>query len=103
MSKYIKTSLKVTEHNKSRKHKTELQIFLKYLSNRIASATMVSIATGIPQKNITRHKRFLEDKDLLMAVDRKPCEVTGRIVQYITTDHSRFREAKSNNQLNLFK
>lgn len=95
--KYLKST------RKGKKHKTELQIFNEYLSKRIASATMVSVATGIPQKNITRHKRFLEDKDLLMEITKKPCKITGRNVQYITTDPDRFQEAQLTNQLNLFK
>lgn len=103
MPKNIKTSLKVTEQNKNRKHKTELQIFSKYLSNKIASATMASVATGIVQKNITRHKRTLEESGALMVITKKPCKITGRNVQYITTDPNRFQEAQSTNQLNLFK
>jgi hypothetical protein len=60
-------------------------IFL-YLQNNIATATMVSQATGISQKNICRYKRDLEKDGVLWEVKKTLCEITGFKAWYITTN-----------------
>jgi hypothetical protein len=60
---------------------------------------MVSIATGVPQKNICRIKRELEKSGRLWELERKPCEVTKHEAWYLTTD---FNLRPNKNQLELF-
>jgi hypothetical protein len=70
--------------------KNQLQTIFEYLSKNIATATMVSDATGVPQKNICRYKKDLENRGLLMEIVKKNCEVTGFKAYYITTDTTKF-------------
>ncbi len=41
-------------------NRNQLETIFNYLRNHVATNTMVSEATGIPQKNICRYKRDLE-------------------------------------------
>lgn len=78
---------------------TQLQTIFHFLKYRIATASMVSNATGIPQKNICRYKRDLEKVGRLWETERKLCKHTGFKAWYLTTnpDNSPF-----DNQLRLF-
>ncbi len=78
---------------------TQYQTIFYYLSNRIATASMVSDETGIPQKNICRYKKDLEKRGLLKEVDKKECEKTGFKAWYITTNPDFFPVS---NQLKMF-
>lgn len=80
---------------------TQLQTIFEYLSSRIETATMVSIATGIPQKSICRYKRDLEKRGLLTEIEKKLCKVTKFKAWHITTDKTKFTQ-KINNQPKLF-
>jgi len=60
-------------------------IFL-YLQNNVATASMISKATGISQKNICRYKRDLEKAGALREVKKAPCAVTGFKAWYLTTN-----------------
>jgi hypothetical protein len=79
--------------------KTQLKTIFQYLQNHNATASMVSAATGIPQKNITRYKRDLEKAGRLWEIEKKLCEKTGFKAWYLTTNPE---SAPFNNQLNLF-
>jgi len=79
--------------------KNQLQNIFQYLSKHVATATMVSIETGVPQKNICRYKKNLENRGLLKEIEKKECKVTGFKAWYITTNPELF---KVTNQLNLF-
>lgn len=57
-----------------------------YLQKHTATASMVSKSTGIPQKNITRYKRDLEQRGLLYEVEKKLCKVTGFKAWYLSTN-----------------
>lgn len=65
---------------------TQLQIVFRYLSNYIATASMVSADTGIPQKNVCRYKRQLEKAGLLWELRKSKCRETGHDAWYLTTD-----------------
>ena len=56
-----------------------------YLQKHTATASMISKATGIQQKNICRFKRDLELKGLLYEVEKKLCKVTGFKAWYLST------------------
>ena len=79
--------------------KSQLITIFEYLQGHIATASMVSAATGIPQKNITRYKRDLEKAGRLWEIEKKLCEKTGFKAWYLTTNPE---SAAFNNQLNLF-
>lgn len=69
---------------------TQLKTIFEYLQKEVATASMVSGATGIPQKNICRYKRDLEKAGQLKEVDKKLCRLTGFKAWYITTDQTKF-------------
>lgn len=78
----------------------EIQITFDYLQEHTASATMTTVATGIPQKHLTRYKRRLQKMGLLWIVAIQKCKVTGRYVQYLTTNPQAI--PKQSSQLTLF-
>ena len=79
--------------------KNQLKTIFQYLQEHIATASMISAATGIPQKNICRYKRKLEIAGQLWEVEKKRCKHTGYKAWYLTTNPE---QAPFNNQLNLF-
>ena len=79
----------------------EIQILYNYLQTNIATASMVTAATGILQKNICRYKRELEKNDMLWEINLRPCKITGCIAAYLTTNRDLMPSA-SYKQLCLF-
>lgn len=61
------------------------QYFL-YLNNHIATNSMASKATGIPQKNLCRYKREFQDAGLLFEVYKGICKHTKHRASYLTTN-----------------
>ena len=70
----------------SKTKKTQLQTILYYLQEYTATASMISKATGIPQKNICRYKKDLEKKGFLKEVTKRKCRLTGFPAWYLSTD-----------------
>ena len=70
----------------SKTKKTQLQTILYYLQDHTSTASMISKATGIPQKNITRYKADLEKKGLLKEVAKRKCRLTGFPAWYLSTN-----------------
>ncbi len=62
-------------------HLAEKKKFLQYLILHTATCSMVCKATGILQKNCTRHKRSLEEAGLLAEIKKGICQVTGHKVE----------------------
>ncbi len=85
----------------NQKHSTQLKTIFEYLQNNVATASMVTSATGVPQKCITRYKRDLEKCGKLAEVKKDRCQQTGFRAWYITTDSSLFPQQPQ--QLNLFQ
>jgi hypothetical protein len=81
------------------KHSNQLRIVYWYLQNHLATASMVSKETGIPQKNICRYKRSLEQAGVLFEVKKSICKETGFKAWYLSTNS---KTEKLNKQLNLF-
>lgn len=69
---------------------TQLKTIFQYLQEHIATASMVSVATGIPQKNICRYKRDLEKSGRLYEIEKKLCKKTGFKAWYLTTNPDLF-------------
>lgn len=72
--------------NKEQSFNTQLITIFEYLHKNIATASMVSEATGIPQKNICRYKRDLENAGRLYEVEKKLCKKTGFRAWYLSTN-----------------
>lgn len=78
----------------------QLQRVYLYLKKHEATASMVSKATGIYQKNVTRYKRTLEKAGNLKEVRKGYCKVTHHLAWYLTADPDKFPHTP---QLNLFE
>lgn len=85
--------------DKGSQHKTQLQTIFEYLETHTATASMVTAATGVVQKNICRYERDLEKAGRLAEIKKAPCKVTGFLAWYLTTDKKQF--PTSSPQLNL--
>lgn len=72
--------------SKLKSHRSQKQTIFQYLQKHVATASMVSEATSVPQKCITRYKRDLEQAGLLWEVEKKECKHTGHKAYYLTTD-----------------
>jgi RNA processing factor Prp31 len=77
----------------------QLQTIFSYLQKHIATASMVSVGTGISQKNICRYKRDLEKAGHLWEIEKKLCKQTGFNAWFLTTNP---KNAPYGNQLDLF-
>lgn len=87
-------------HCKDIVFKNQLKTIFEYLQGHIATASMVSAATAIPQKNICRYKRDLEKAGRLWELEKKQCKQTGFKAWYLTTNPDK---APINVQLELFE
>jgi hypothetical protein len=79
----------------------QTQTIFQYLLENTATASMVSKATGIPQKNICRYKRDLEKANRLWEITKAICKETGFKAWYLTTDKGKAPK-HFQTQLNLF-
>ena len=86
--------------DKDSSHFTQLQTIFQYLKEHTATASMVTDATGVPQKCICRYKRDLETAGRLWETVKTKCKKTGCKAWYLTTDES--KAPISSPQLNLF-
>jgi len=82
-------------------HFNQLQTIFQYLSEHIATASMVADATGIYQKNICRYKRDLERAGRLWEIEKTLCKKTGFKAWYLTTNPNNAPKHLLT-QLNLF-
>jgi hypothetical protein len=85
---------------KNKVRRTQKQTIFNYLRDKVATASMVTAATGVPQKCITRYKRDFEKLGILEEVYEGYCKDTGHWAWFITTDETKFPKPT---QLNLFK
>lgn len=83
---------------KDKRHASQLKTIFQYLQEHNATASMVSAATGVPQKCITRYKRDLEKAGRLWEIEKKHCKETGFKAWYLTTNPN---NTPFNNQLSL--
>ena len=74
------------EQSKDKVFLSQQKTIFHYLQKHTATASMVSAATGIPQKNICRYKRDLEEAGYLKEVEKKLCKQTGFKAWYLTTN-----------------
>lgn len=76
--------------------KSQLKTIFNYLKKHTATASMVTDATGVDQKNICRYKRDLEKAGILWEIEKKLCKHTGFKAWYLTTNP---KKAPYNNQI----
>ena len=94
------TNVSLKPQSKDTHSLNETQIFFNYLLEHVATCTMACAATGLKQKCGTRYKRNLEKSDRLWEVYKKPCIITGRRVNWITTNPE-LCQNKCNRQLSF--
>ena len=85
--------------SKYKADRTQLKTIFNYLQKHTATASMVTDATGIPQKCICRYKRDLEKQGRLAEVKKSVCKHTGHKAWYLTTNPGQFPQS---NQLKMF-
>ena len=88
-----------TSNYKFKRFKTELKTIFYYLQENVATASMISEATGIHQKNICRYKRDLEQQGRLWELEKKICKESGFKAWYLTTNSNLM---PSSNQMKMF-
>ncbi len=76
----------------------ETQVVFDYLQAHIATATMITAATGVVQKSVCRYKRQLEKSGLLVELFVAKCRITNFKAAYLTTNKNLF----VNNQLSIW-
>lgn len=95
----------ITPNSKSqsenRTSANQLQTIFQYLEKHVATASMVSKATGVYQKNICRYKRDLERAGRLWEIKKDICKETGFKAWYLTTEKSKV--VNRSQQLNMFE
>lgn len=64
----------------------QVKTIFEYWHNHIATAAMVSKATGVPHKNICRYKRDMEKAGRLFEIRKAICQHTGFPAWYCTTN-----------------
>lgn len=47
---------------------------------------MIQVETGIPRENLTRYIAYLEKHNLVATVKRAPCEITGYVAKFYSTE-----------------
>jgi Fic family protein len=87
------------EQGEGKERANQIKTIFQYLETHIATASMVSKATGVPQKNICRYKRDLEKAGALAEIKKEDCKLTGFKAWYLTTDKNLFPQRQ---QLKLF-
>lgn len=87
-------------YSKDNSHQTQLQTIFRFLQNHVATASMVSAATFVSHKCLTRYKRDLEQKNMLWEVEKNPCEKTGYKAWWLTCDPE--KAPKKNPQYKLW-
>ena len=71
-------------------YSTQEKTIFYYLQQHTATNTMISYATGVPQKNICRAKRNFEKEGKLQQISKRLCKITGHRAWYLTTNKNLF-------------
>jgi len=87
-------------HSKDKDFNSQIKTIFLFLQDHIATASMVSDSTAIPQKNICRYKRDLEKAGVLWEIEKRYCQKTGFRAWYLTTDPE--KAPNDSSQLKLF-
>lgn len=74
------------QQSKDNDFKAQEKRYFEYLKTHTATNSIVSKTLNIPQKNLTRYKRYFEKKGLLKEVAKRKCRLTGFPAWYLTTN-----------------
>lgn len=85
MKKQKKTPFQI-QARKDTNFQTQKRKYLALLRKKSVTNTMASEILNIPQKNLCRFKRELEDKGMLAVICIQKCRITGEKAQYLTAD-----------------
>ena len=69
--------------------------FRNFLEKNTVTCSMAAAALRIPQKNLTRYKRELQDEGLLAEVFHSHCKLTGFRAAYLTTNEKIIKTLKN--------
>jgi len=99
MAKQPNTPDYLNSQSKDNQFKNEIRTIFEYLENNVCTASMLSDATGIKQKNICRYKRDLEKAGQLCELYKTYFKTTGFKAWYISANPKLFPKS---NQTTLF-
>ena len=85
----------LNSQSKDNNFQTQKKAIFDYLQNHNATASMIAKALDIPQKNICRHKRNLENLELLRELYKAPCKETGHRASYLSTNPKLFAKTST--------
>lgn len=74
----------------SQRKKNQIRRTYQSLKEYPKTTKMIQVETGIPRENLTRYIAYLEKHNLVVTVKRKPCEITGHLAKYYSTDKKYF-------------
>ncbi len=86
--------------NKSTKYLAQIKRFELYLQENTASRFMAAIDTGLPIQNCCRFVDMLKEQNAIAIVKKDKCQITGEIVEYLSTNPALFPKEK---QLKLWE
>jgi len=82
------------EQSKGKKRSTQEQRLREYLRRHTVSRWMAARATRIPLQVVCWIVGDLRKMDAVAVVKKARCAISGRTVQYITTDPDKFPKSK---------
>ena len=83
-----------------RGYQSQLRTVSHYLYHNTASRFMTAIETDIPIQNVCRYVDMLRKHGHIAVVRHDRCEVSGEVVEYLTTNPVKFPRDE---QLKLFE
>lgn len=72
-------------------------IFLELFKEPMNSK-MLHVKTGIPREDICRRKKDLQDENLLYILKMDYCPITGRLVQFLTTNPQTYQRCRQSTE-----
>ena len=87
-----------SEQNKGKKSQAQLKALSAYLRRNTVSRWMAAIALNIPLQSVCFAIGELRDSDSVAVAKKGRCAISGRFVEFLTTDPDKFPQS---NQLIL--
>lgn len=73
------------------KKKAQIQRTFEELKKEPATTMMLAKKTGILRANLTRYIAALEKRNKVTVVTQAPCEITGHVAKYYSSNSKYFR------------
>ena len=87
--------------DKDAKYLTQFRKVQRYLYRNTASRSMTAANTGVPLQNVCYYVDMLRKQNQVAILKKDECEITGKKVQFLTTNPALF--PRNNKQLKLFE